>query len=338
MNKSSATTYGPPSVHLPWLDWMKVLALFFVAWGHFFSEGYLYLYVFNVQVFCVVSGYLYHQAPDWRTCLVKNVRQLLVPTVILSIVMQLEAVVRCWWLGTIYEISWPWFFKNLLIGHRWCMGPCWFFYTLFVIRLFMQLLPRRWWLSVVLIIASAAGAITLHNKGIEVSNAWTNVLVCLPPFLIGQLLQPLKQRLAPFHHTLLQVALFVLSVALVWLCGRYNGEVWMYLCGYGNSFPLFLLGTVAGTSMLYVLSRWLSRLPVNTVIETISRGSILVVGVHIIVVRRLMELPNRFWLEDFIISLLILLAFYPIILVVQYYCPWIMGLRKKTKHSRNNKS
>ena len=47
----------------PWLDWMKVLALFSVAWGHFFSEGYHYLYVFNVQVFCVISGFLYHQAP-----------------------------------------------------------------------------------------------------------------------------------------------------------------------------------------------------------------------------------------------------------------------------------
>ena len=322
----------------PWLDWMKVLALFSVAWGHFFSEGYHYLYVFNVQVFCVISGFLYHQAPDWRTCLEKNVRQLLVPTIILSIVMQLEAVARCWWLGTSYDISWPWFFKNLLIGHRWCMGPCWFFYTLFVIRLFMQLVPRRWWLFVVLFITSAAGAIALHYKGVEVSNAWTNVLVCLPPFLIGVLLQPLSERLTMFRHTLAQVALLVVSVVLVWLCGRYNGEVWMYLCGYGNSFALFSLGTVAGTAMLYILSQWLSRLPVNTVIETISRGSILVVGVHIIVVRRLMELPNRFWMEDFIISLLILLAFYPIILVVQYYCPWIMGQRKKSKHSRNNKS
>ena len=100
MNKSSAITCAPSSNHFAWLDWMKVLALFSVIWGHFFSLGYQYHYVFNVQAFCVVSGFLYRQAPDWRSCLEKNIRQLLVPTVVLSLLMQLEAVVRCWLMGT----------------------------------------------------------------------------------------------------------------------------------------------------------------------------------------------------------------------------------------------
>lgn len=42
------------SERLIWLDWMKVWAILSIIWGHFFSAGHIYLYVFNVQVFCVI--------------------------------------------------------------------------------------------------------------------------------------------------------------------------------------------------------------------------------------------------------------------------------------------
>ena len=52
-----------------WLDWMKVLAILSIIWGHFFSAGYEYLYVFSVQTFCVISGFLYKKSADWKTCI-----------------------------------------------------------------------------------------------------------------------------------------------------------------------------------------------------------------------------------------------------------------------------
>ena len=321
-----------------WLDWMKVLAILSIIWGHFFSQGYQYLYVFNVQVFCVISGFLYHPAPNWRTCLVRNARQLLVPTAIFSIVMQLEAYLRSVAEGTAYDVPPLWYLENLLLGHRWCMGPCWFFYTFFLIRLLMQQLPRRWWVYLGLLVVSGSAAVALHREqwgavmlthsipqNFESENAWTNVLVCLPPFAIGLLLQPLKGRLVAYRQMTAEVPLLIVAVLLVWLCGRYNGEVWMYLCGYGNHFVWFLVGTIAGTSMLFVLSLWLNRLPYTTMVDTLSRGSILIVGLHIIIVRRLMELPDRFLIEDLFFSLFILMAFYPLIRLVQRYTPWLMG-------------
>ena len=128
-----------------WLDWMKVLAILSIIWGHFFSAGYEYLYVFSVQTFCVISGFLYKKSPDWKTCLQKCFWQLFVPTLIFSIIMQMEAYLRCVAMGMSYDVSWPWFFQWLLLGHRWCMGPCWYFYTLIVMRLIMQALPERKW-------------------------------------------------------------------------------------------------------------------------------------------------------------------------------------------------
>ena len=168
-----------------WLDWMKVWAILAIIWGHFFSAGHVYLYVFSVQAFCLISGFLYKKSPDWKTCIRKCFWQLFVPTVLLSVIMQLEAYFRCLAMGTAYDISWPWFFEWLLLGHRWCMGPCWFFYTLIVMRLIMQALPERKWVYGLLFVAFSAGAIFLHSIGYEVSNANVNVLVCMPFFLIG---------------------------------------------------------------------------------------------------------------------------------------------------------
>ena len=137
---------------LLWLDWMKVLAVFSSVWGHFFSLGHVYLYVFSVQTFCLISGFLYKKAHNWESCLNNCFWQLFVPTVIMSVMMHLEAAFRCWMNGVHYDISWLWFCKWLILGDRWCMGPCWYFYTLIVMRLIMQLLPERKWVYILLFI------------------------------------------------------------------------------------------------------------------------------------------------------------------------------------------
>ncbi len=314
---------------LLWLDWMKVLAILAIIWGHFFSEGYVYLYVFSVQAFCVISGFLYKKAPNWKICITKCFWQLLVPTVILSVLMQLEAYLRCMALGTHYDISWLWFAKWLLLGHRWCMGPCWYFYTLIVMRLIMQALPERRWIYCLLFVALSSGAVALHHEHIEVSNANVNVLVCMPMFLAGFFLQSLKAVANNLRHYVAEVAIAVVSLLLVWLCGRYNGEVWMYLCGYGDCYSLYIIGGLAGTLLLYALSLWLSRLLPGQTVQMLARGSILIIGLHIVIVRRLTELPDRLWCEDLLMSVLILLAFVPLVSLAERFCPLLIGQGKR---------
>ena len=197
-----------------WLDWMKVLAILSIIWGHFFSAGYEYLYVFSVQTFCVISGFLYKKSPDWKTCLQKCFWQLFVPTLIFSIIMQMEAYLRCVAMGMSYDVSWPWFFQWLLLGHRWCMGPCWYFYTLIVMRLIMQVLPDRRWAYALLFIALSAGAIASHQQGVEVSNANVNVLVCMPMFLIGVSLKPLKSVANNLCNHAIEIVLEVVGIGL----------------------------------------------------------------------------------------------------------------------------
>lgn len=312
---------------LLWLDWMKVWATLAVIWGHFFAKGDVYVFVFNLQVFCVISGFLYKKAPNWKACIQKCFWQLLVPTVIMSTLMHLEAYFRCMALGQHYDISWPWFFEWLLLGHRWCMGPCWYFYSLIVIRLIMQLLPEKKRIYALLFVLLSGGAIYLHVIGFQASNSNINVLLCMPFFLIGVFLKPCKSVFNNLHNYMIETLLFVVSVVLVVLCGNYNGYVWMYLNSFGNNYVLYILGGLAGTGMLYVASIWLSRLPYRKMVQTLSQGSLLIIGLHIIIVRRLTELPNRFWGEDLIASFLILLAFVPIIRLAELFCPILLGRR-----------
>ena len=313
------------SERIVWLDWMKVLAILSIIWGHFFSAGHLYLYVFSVQVFCMISGFLYRKSPNWMICIKKCFWQLFIPTVILSVIMQLEAYLRCLAMGKTYDISWPWFFEWLLLGHRWCMGPCWYFYSLIVMRLIMQILPEKKWVYALLFAALSAGAVYLNSLDVEVSNANVNILVCMPFFLVGYFLKPLKSVLNNLHNYYIEAALLVVSVSLVIVCGHYNGYVWMYLCGYGNNYILYVIGGMVGAVMLYVVSLWLSRLSYRRMILTLSKGSILIIGLHIVLVRRLVELPNRMWSEDLIMAILILLLFVPVVRLAELFFPLLLG-------------
>ena len=313
------------SERIVWLDWMKVWAIFFIIWGHFLSEGHLYLYVFSVQVFCIISGFLYKRSINWKFCFKKCFWGLFVPTLIMSVIMQLEPNLSCITLGKDCYSSILWFLKWFLLGYHWCLGPCWYFYSLIVMRLIMQALPERRWVYIVLFILLSVGAIFMSSSGVAISNANTNVLVCMPFFLIGVLLKSFKELFNGIHNFFGETALLVFAVSLVILCGHYNGYVWMYLCRYGNNYALYLLGGIAGSVMLYVVSLWLSRLPYRNMILTLSKGSIVIIGLHIVLVHRLEELPNRMWCEDMIFAILILFCFVPIIRLVELFFPLLLG-------------
>ena len=316
------------SNRIVWLDWMKVLAILSIIWGHFFSSGHLYLYVFSVQVFCVISGFLYKKYPDWKTCMTRCFWQLFVPTVIMSVIMHLEAFFRCMTLGEHYDISWIWFFKWLLLGHRWCMGPCWYFYTLIVMRIIMQILPDKNWVYIILFVVLSGGAIYLNVIGFEASNANVNVLLCMPFFLIGFSFKAMKSFLNDSHNNIIETLFLIVSISIVVLCGKYNGYVWMYLNGFGNNFVLYIIGGTAGSGMLYVVSVWLSHLDHHNMALQVSKGSILIIGLHIIIVRRLTSLPDRFWAEDLFFSIGILLFFIPVVRLAEMFCPILLGKRK----------
>jgi hypothetical protein len=193
----------------------------------------------------------------------------------------------------------------------------------------MQLLPEKRLAYAILFVMLSGGALLMRYIGFEASNANINVLVCMPFFLIGVFLKRWKNVFSSLHNCYIEIVLFIISIALVILCGNYNGYVWMYLNGFGNNYVLYILGGMAGTCMLYVVSIWLCRQSYHEMAQTLSKGSILIIGLHIIIVRRLTELPNRIWIEDLVIAVLIMLSFVPVVKVVDLLFPMLLGRYKK---------
>lgn len=153
------------------------------------------------------------------------------------------------------------------------------------------------------------------------------LFVCLF-FLIGFFLKSLRVWLIKFNNFWLEIVIGFVSLALIWCCGTYNDPVWMYLCGYGSNYLLYIVGGVAGTVVLYVLSLWMAKLPYRNMVTSLSKGSILVIGLHIILVKRLMMLPARSCEEDLFFSILIMLCFIPIIRMTELFFPVLLGRKK----------
>lgn len=55
-----------------WVDWAKVLGMFFIIYGHCFPETMTnFVYAFNVPVFFLISGYLCKKEPTVKVCCIK---------------------------------------------------------------------------------------------------------------------------------------------------------------------------------------------------------------------------------------------------------------------------
>ena len=124
------------------------------------------------------------------------------------------------------------------------------------------------------------------------------------------------------------LAIFIVSLLLVYVSGQCNGCVWMYICGYGSNFLWFLVGGMAGTSFIFALSKLLGH--THGYITTISRGTILILGFHM----HLIALARHFFhcsIVDFIFAAIIVAIFVPVIMMAEKYFPLVLGKYRITK-------
>ena len=71
------------SYRFNWLDWMKAIGIGLITYGHFFSLFDIYVYVFNVPLFFVISGFLCKREVDSTTFWRKLWFNLIVPLIII---------------------------------------------------------------------------------------------------------------------------------------------------------------------------------------------------------------------------------------------------------------
>lgn len=319
-----------------WIDWMKTIGIFLIIYGHLFSFAYMYIYTFSVPLFFFVSGYLCKIEANTHVFWKKIFYNLLVPMFLLAaICLTIDSVLDIWH-GKFEIANVLLFFPRVLIGAHTGVGTLWFVYTLIILKIINQFIGNTPAVYLLIFLCLPIAGITLNicdpcwnGKSIIGSSiAILNVCVAAPFFLFGIWFKKynLQQMFSDGNKEKLFV---VMSLLLVYVCTKLNGEVWMYQNGYGRDFFLFLLGGCFGIYLVYFISRCLDRYKFKMVLA-ISKGTIIVLAFHTylikILVRRFFESPS---LLDFVFAFLILIAFLPIIKFVEWKVPILMGKYRK---------
>ncbi len=334
--KTESTTAQSRKV---WIDWMKTIGMLTIIWGHCFPERMsAFIYAFNVPVFFLISGYLTHQESSMRVCWNKMFYNLVIPYFILAFIKAAGYIFH-----HLSDGQWLWSCLAILGGfHRLhdasgCSN-LWFVYTLILIRFIYQAFPLK---HLTLSLISIAGTIIYNHADMELAWAVTNVLIALPFFMLCNALNPMGgvEIWAGKIQTMSNgrwILVFLSSMAFTYFSSYYNDSAMMYKGLYGNSLLLFEVASITGCFMVYWLS---SRLNAYNwkLVRISSVGSMVTLVFHRELLHPLIKWINKMDMDIvtenialFLSSVLVLLAFVPIILVVKRLFPIVLGKRVKT--------
>ena len=307
---------------------MKSIGIYFIVLGHFFSVGDKYIYVFNVPLFFVISGFLSKKETDDKVFWRKLWYNLIVPMIIISTINYLYACAQLLLSGT-FELKFiAYFIFHILFGFHAGFGNCWFVYTLVLLKIVHQYCRNckllYWGIVPTLITAYLYNHFDLsHISGYLVApNSIVNFCTAFPFFTAGIFLKTKTDYISSLNSKALLCFVFLTGASIVYICGHFNDYVWMYHCGYGNHLFLFLTGGIAGTCSIFALSKMLKHTP--AFILSLSKGTILILGFHGYFISLFRENFHRS-IADFCFSAFIVGVFVPIILITEKHFPLIMG-------------
>lgn len=313
-----------------WVDWMKAIGIYFIVAGHFFGEGYKYIYAFNVPVFFLISGFLCYREQDMKVFFKKLLYNMFIPMVLLSSIVYIYLQVHS---HNFFDLSGILkFIFYLITGFHSSLKCLWFVYTLICLKLVLQFVKKQSILLILLFILPSVG-ILLNIYHPEVygynivarSNAIINTTLAYPFFIIGFYLRKYKTLINNYRNISVEVICLTLSSIVLIVSAYYNTPVWMWINGYGDNFLLFILGGLSGSMCILIVSKWMGSFAAKQVID-ISKGTIIILAFHYFMIPKIVNLLGIWNGGGYLIEALILTTlFIPIIIITKRYCPILLG-------------
>lgn len=325
-----------------WVDWMKALGMLAIIWGHCFPEGVSgFIYSFNVPVFFIISGFLTKREESMKVCFQKTCSNLIIPYFILAFIKVAGYIFK-----HLDDGQWLWSVIAIFGGFHKLhdasgCSNLWFVYSLILIKFIYQAFATGKVQMLAISALAVVGALIYNMLGLDWMWSVTNVMLALPFFMLGNWLatygrarfDELFATLKASHGRVLLMLVFALAITAV--VGRYNDAADMFQNQYGNYFVLFVIGSLSGSFMVFLLSVLLDNFNWNAVRIT-SMGTIVTLVFH----RELLHSPLKMikrsgWgivpenIAIFLLSVAVLLAFIPIILIVKRILPIVFGRRIK---------
>lgn len=265
--KNSELLPDSSTKRLNWVDWMKVIAMYFIIAGHCWVPYNEYIYIFSVPCFFIISGFLSHKQQSHSVFWKKLFWNMVIP-MMLFLIVNLAFYDLQMFVNGQFDISFLW--KGPLLSLAGMQGQdylagglkaMWFVYTLCLCKIIIQYLPKKFesLLLVALSIVFCIIAWIMNMRGLEIRNAVVNLFLAFPFFCFGYVLRPLLDKLNSLSVGKSSL-LFAVCAVLSYLCGKYNGMVFLYRCSYGNNLLLCLLGGISGTCLVYIASVVLDKL------------------------------------------------------------------------------
>lgn len=316
------------SCRIDWVDWMKAIGMYLIILGHFYSVGEKFIYVFHVPLFFVISGFLTKKESDERVFWRKLWYNLVIPMLLMAVANFVYHSILQLFMGAFSFVDCYWFVRNTVFGMVSGFDMLWFVYTLIVLKIFYQYcLSTKLFYSLIPVMLVLA--YIYHNVGhsttlfiLNEPNSFINICTAYPFFALGLMSRDYKNMLNGLSNKIKLISFVACGLLLIALCGTYNGYVGMYCADYGGNIFLFLLGAVAGTVMIWAISKLLGNAPKAIVV--ISRGTFVILGFH----KMLIDLVRAFLSPSFldiVFAMLIILLFIPIILTIEKYLPLMAG-------------
>lgn len=311
---------------IEWIDWMKTLGIYALVLGHFYSVGEKFVYVFHVPLFFVISGFLCKKENDsslfWR----KLWYNLVVPMLIMAILNFLYYCILKLSYGTFEFIYVYWFVRDLLVGMESAFDSLWFVYTLILLKIIFQYCSSKRLFYAFVVVVLFFAYIYNHLDFTDYPfywkkpNTFINVFTAYPFFALGIFLRDYRSFLHEWNKKVTILLAFLCGLLIVIGCCYFNGFVALFHCDYGGIMFWFLIGGVAGTMMVFALSKLLGHAP--KLVTVISRGTIVILGFHkLFIVRGSMPVSYL----DMVYAALIVILFIPVILLIEKYIPIMIG-------------
>ena len=315
-----------------WIDWMKVIGIYFIIVGHLFPNESPFIYTFNVPLFFIISGFLNKVDNDSVAFFTKQKERLLIPMVIMFSV--------CF----VYDIIWSLITNSLTLsilyrpfyaatgfvfydGDYRALRALWFLYTLFLIKILANYFSKKAliFFSIIGILAS----LILNYNHIDMwPNSFVNVCLSIPFFTFGLFLKHGKSlNFIQDNEWLCYVIIPITLVLVIWI-SHFNGAPWMYKNEFGNNIILFLFLGGLSFYLVYCISLLLSHyIPEKAWIKTLSSGTIVILGFHQILLSFYPYFHISHNCVKYAYSLVVLLLFIPLIKLCFIKIPILIGNR-----------
>lgn len=271
-----------------WVDWTKALLIYFVVIGHASLKDLPrdLVFTFHMPAFFVISGYLYHPT-DWK----KTTKRLILPVLFYSIInvcfmmlvdklktgtIDIERYATMSW-TSYYTVAWP--DKGYITPF---MGV-WFIVVLWFCRMLLGDIPQLTWIRrhcypIALFMTAwmiAEPLVFPHNSSVIQDLYIYRTFSCFPFMVLGILLHErndLKTQLFSCRWPYL-AAMTALFLAMT----LRNGYVSIWSNEYGNNSIVYFANGAIASILLITVCRYFKQ---SSIIETFSKGTLLILGLH----------------------------------------------------------